>query len=149
MDEVCPNCGAFDVLDDFTGWCAKCTGNTVNQCVRRCVRCSTSFVSANGDFICHACKEEDWANEIEHLMASQNVSFSRARQLVAISNQAVCLCCGDVIPRATKGRHLFCSKKKCKSASRRLKHLRLDKGMSHAEALTKILTELSQKEEAA
>ena len=79
-------------------------------------------------------------------MGKQNVSYTRARQLIAINNQAVCLCCGDVMPHTTKGRHLFCrNKQKCKSASRRLKHLRLGKGMTHSKALAQILTELQEK----
>lgn len=145
--DVCPSCGAFEELDEYTGWCAKCTGHVVNTSdVRYCVRCSAAFVSDSSEFICHACKEERWANEIEHVMATKNISYTRARQLVAIDNQAVCLCCGDVMPRATRGRHLFCSKQKCKSASRRLKHLRLGKGLTHSKALAQILNELhSQK----
>jgi len=151
MEEaVCPSCGDYDILDDFTGWCPKCTGHIVNtNDVRHCVRCSAAFVSNSSEFICHACKQERWANEIEHVMGTKNISFTQARQLVAINNQAICLCCGDVMPRATKGRHLFCSKQKCKSASRRLKHLRLGKGMSHSQALAQILTELQEKAQAA
>src|SRR6266404_2066220 len=133
--DVCPSCGSFDELDEYTGWCPKCSGHVVNASgVRYCVRCNAAFVSDTSEFICHACKEERWANEIEHVMATKNISYTRARQLVAIENRAVCLCCGDVMPRACKGRHLFCSKKKCKSASRRLKHLRLGKGMTRSEA---------------
>lgn len=145
-EEICPSCGSYSILDDYTGWCPKCTGHIVNVSdVRYCVRCNAAFVSNSSEFICHACKEERYANEIEHIMGTQNVSYSRARQLVASNHQAVCLCCGDVMPRATKGRHLFCSKQKCKSASRRLKHLRLGKGMSHSSALTLLLSELQEK----
>src|SRR5205823_5078884 len=101
-ESICPSCGAFSILDDFTGWCPKCTGHIVNTSdVRYCVRCNSAFVSVSSEFICHACKEERWANEIEHVMGTNNISFTQAKQLVAINNQAVCLGCGDVMPRAT------------------------------------------------
>lgn len=144
--DICPSCGAESELDEYTGWCSECSGhlsNSSNSSVRYCVRCSSAFVSGSTEFICHACKEERLSNDIEEIMVLTRISYSRAKSLIAQSNQAVCLCCGDPIPRATKGRHLFCkAKPKCKSASRRLKHLRLGKGMSHEAALSQILEEL-------
>lgn len=125
-----------------TGWCPTCSGIIEGELTNVvCVRCKTVFQS-RGEFICNQCKEDDWANEIEQLMVL-GVSFTRAKLLVAKNNQAVCLCCGETMPRATKGRHLFCTNhKQCKSASRRVKHLRLDKGMNKEAALTIVLREI-------
>lgn len=146
LEDVCPSCGDYSILDEFTGWCSKCTDHIVNTSdVRYCVRCNSAFVSESSEFICHACKQERWANEIEHVMGTQNVYFYIARQIVALNHQATCLGCGDVMPHTTRGRHLFCSKQKCRSASRRLKYLRLGKGMTHSKALAQILSELQQK----
>lgn len=136
---ICPSCGHLADLSNDTGWCDECSGTTRYSLV--CVRCQNEFQSVKQDFICQSCKTEQWANEIEELIC-KGVSYSRAKSLVAQSNRAICLSCNSRIPRGTKGRHLFCSKPKCKSASRRVKHLRLDKGLTHSEALSQVLAEL-------
>jgi len=151
IDEVCPSCGQITQLDEYTGWCADCSAELKlgNSVVHFCVRCNAAFTSVKSEFICPSCKTEDWANAVEHLMGTYSISHTRAKQLVALGEQATCLCCGSIIPRGTKGRHLFCSKPKCKSASRRVKHLRLDKGMSKQEALKTVLEELAEDKKAA
>lgn len=136
---VCPSCGHLADLNNDTGWCDECSG--ITRYDLSCVRCGEDFKSTKQDFICQSCKTEQWANQIEELIC-KGLSFSKAKSLVAKRNQAVCLCCNGRIPRGTKGRHLFCSKPKCKSASRRVKHLRLDKGLSPSDALSQVLAEL-------
>ena len=147
--DVCPFCGKLAVLDEITGWCPECSG-TGQLKTYTCVRCRKSFDSSLMEFICSSCKVEDWANEIEEVMGKFKVSFTKAKQLVAQSNQAVCLCCRKKMPRATKGRHYFCtSKKKCRSASRRVKHLRMSRGLAYEDALHIVLLELNPENKAA
>lgn len=140
--EFCISCGELvDSLDDNTGWCNPCSGIR-QKTDKKCVRCNTALSSFSSEYICLTCKESDWANEIEELMG-RGFSYTRAKLLIAKNNQATCLSCGDIMPRATKGRHLFCANRtSCKSASRRVKHLRLNKGMSHTDALNKVLGEI-------
>lgn len=154
----CPSCGNDSEfpLDDITGWCRDCSTTNViktaapnanvNASVKICVRCGQSFNSEKSEFICLKCKTEEWANEIEQLMGTGNISFTKAELLLAKSNQAYCLACGAVIARGTKGRHMFhmdITHPICKSAGRRVKHLRLNKGMTREEAITTVLGELS------
>lgn len=96
-------------------------------------------------FICDACEAKDY-NEIERLLCF-GISLTRAKTIVAGENKAYCLCCGDYMPRATIGRHYFCTKKsKCRTAARRLKYYRQMLGMSKEEALEKTLRSLVPKE---
>lgn len=141
--EFCINCTRWvDYLLPNTGWCKECSGVTENT-KQVCVRCKSVFRTSEGAFICDSCKQVEWANEVEQLMVIGRLSYNKAKSLVAKNNQATCLCCGEVMPRATKGRHLFCkSHQKCKSASRRVKHLRLAHYMTHEEALTQVLKEV-------
>lgn len=146
--EFCPSCGEeTEQLNEITGWCDNCITD-VTRAVGYCVRCQAAFVSSLNEFICPSCKFEKWANEIERIMVLGRISFSRAKKLAATEFKATCVGCGDFMPHATKGRHLFCSKPKCKSASRRLKYLRLNKGKSHSEALSQVLNELHGEEAA-
>jgi hypothetical protein len=142
-EEFCPSCGKFvTVIVPDTGWCETCSGIIT----RICVKCKAQFTSKTEDFVCSTCLADQY-DDIEVLIVN-GLSITRAKALVAQVNRAFCLCCGDYMARALKGRHHFCTKKpECRRAARRLKYYREMLGMEKESALNRVLDTLRPAEE--
>ena len=124
--ELCPHCGEFVnrlMLD--TGWCVSCSGYNVN----------TSLLV------------EQWlttnANAVEHYLLQGN-SLSKSIDLVAKGLKPVCVVCGTEMNNASRG-SVFCRRNAtCRKFARRYTYLYQDKGLTKAQALARIMIELSE-----
>jgi hypothetical protein len=119
--ECCPNCGEFvDALNDETGWCDSCSG----------------VVPAQPSW--YVLWLERNADEIERVMVIHCCSAGKAKQIVAVTNRPMCLCCKNPIKRGNTSRDLFCSAtpecKRAQSTFRRL-HRRLPRDLAIEGAL--------------
>jgi hypothetical protein len=120
--EVCPRCGEFAILDNYTGWCGVCS-NTNDYII------TESFLARHAD-------------AIEHYL-SAGYSFSESITKLNTDSRPVCLCCGGFIIRARQNA-IFCSKyKKCITSRNRYKYLVHKKGMTPSFALNQVLTEIT------
>jgi hypothetical protein len=120
---LCPNCGTWTFeLDSTTGWCDDCTGP-----VKRTLEL---WLASNAD-------------HLEHYI-SRGYSIPRAVNRVGADVKPICVSCGGVIKRAPRRNVLFCrTTKKCRQFSRRYVYLYRERGFTKAEALAKILAELT------
>ena len=122
QDSMCPSCGDWSTLNEFTGFCTKCsTGN--------CISCGASFEPDNRyRKICPYCRREAWyhkyADQIESLLLL-GFTLDKARILISRDNAARCASCGAVILRGRRSETLFCTKhEKCRKAKRRYRTLK-------------------------
>lgn len=122
MLEVCPYCGNLvDSLNETTGWCNNCTEIGKTQAER--------FLETNAD-------------HIEHYVI-QGYSVSQSIDLLRKEIKPTCASCGGFIERASRTA-VFCRKRdRCRAASRRYVYLYTGKGLSKAEALAKVLEEIT------
>ena len=139
--DICPNCGDFADLDDFTGWCADCSPQVARNSIP-CNTCGEPVPISYGTTICSKCKREQWlgkyTDDIEFLMAYKGYSFSKARTYVAKIVQPICKCCGRPVKGGTPGETLFCkSNPRCHRRYRQYKRL-LKSGLSQEEALREV-----------
>lgn len=125
----CTSCGNwFPALDEITGWCDQCSGgiNTPAILALRVER----YLLANAD-------------EIEHYILQGHSLWKSIDLLHAHESRPKCIVCGEVIKRARR-EAIFCrNTSECRRYSRRYVYLYREKGMSKAQALAQVLSDLT------
>lgn len=123
FQEVCPNCGDFtSSLSQVTGWCKGCSpadslDNQLNE-----------WLATNAD-------------AIEHYMLQGN-SLTKSIDLAARRVRPICAVCSKEISHGSKS-SVFCRKnRECRRYSRRYIYLYTRRGMTKAQALAQVLSEL-------
>lgn len=124
MTEVCPNCGELvNELDELTGFCYDCSHDT-NSLVDR-------YLELHADEIEHYLLQGKSLNQAIDLIHKTNGSFKR------------CVVCGNAMPHAPRNA-VFCrAQKECRRYARRYVYLYNERGLSKAEALAKVLEEVT------
>jgi hypothetical protein len=116
MEELCPSCGDFAVLNERTGWCRKCT--TVSLC--KCGRPITS-----GGKLCSVCKRIEWEKKnsvrIAHFL-HQGYPRYMAIQKVREENRVICAGCGTEMKGAKLGSVICRRNTQCRSLYWRVVH---------------------------
>lgn len=141
--EFCSECGSeVDALNELTGWCDPCSGITPPI---RCNRCSRPNDNP-GHKYCFACRYIRWlehhADDIELIMATDEISAAKARRLVhsRSTNAPHCLCCGNRIKGGQYGKHFFCKKnRECVKAHHAYRYHRRTLNRTHEQAVEQAL----------
>lgn len=125
-DELCPSCGKFvSSLREDTGFCANCSKPYKLSVYDK----AEQFLANNAD-------------HIEHYL-STGISFSAAIEKLRADTKPRCACCGVLIKRAARTA-VFCrDKPQCRKASRRYVYYYNERGMTKANALAKVLSDLN------
>lgn len=124
-EEICPSCGKFAELDEYTGWCDECSPATLAKAKNKL----ESYLARN-------------ANEIEHYMVQGLQAYQAIDKLHAPQSRPSCVVCGQVIKRASRS-SIFCRRtSECRRLARRYVYLYQEKKLTKAEALAKIFEEL-------
>jgi hypothetical protein len=118
---MCPNCGTWGELNEYTGFCIKCSTGQCNSC-------GATFQPDRNRYICPYCRREAWyhkyADQIESLLLL-GFTLDKARELISRDNAARCTSCGGVIEKGRRSETLFCTKtEKCRKAKRRYRTLK-------------------------
>ena len=123
LEELCPNCGNFAILNEVTGWCPDCSPQ------------DPTYTRLEGYLRRNA-------NEIEHYMM-QGMSVGAAiDKLHSPKQRPTCIVCGKTIARGHRS-SVFCRRTQaCRSYARRYVYLYQTKRLTKAEALAKIFEEL-------
>lgn len=145
-DEFCPQCAQWKPLIQSTGWCLTCT-RRLHPGLCFCDTCGREFTNTN-QFRnqCPSCSQTDWiarnADRIE-LYIGAGLTYEMAVARVSYDNRPICRCCGKKIKGGTDGRHLFCkTTAECRTAARRYKYYKEQKGMKRDTALAAVLETL-------
>lgn len=138
LEELCPSCGHFAILNDTTGFCADCSKPYLVEELCKCGRRRRQ----QG----RCCYREAWydrnADRIEELI-STGLTLGQAKERVISEDRAICVICLESIPGRIRANTIFCTRRpECRSATRRFRYLKEEKGMTEAQALTEVLEEL-------
>lgn len=130
---LCVVCGDFATLNEVTGFCGPCSqGRTASTTT------SFSFTTSKTELALQAN-----ANAIEHYIGNGSANTTWQALSLARQNRAICIVCGEPIPRAPRNA-VFCRRnKECRRFSRRYVYLYAEKKLSKTEALAQIFSELS------
>lgn len=123
--EVCPNCGSWAELNEYTGWCSTCTVEHHPPDYEFCPECGHPMPKTAKR--CWSCKDarflERYADKLEWYL-HLGFSLKVARRLCIRETQPKCLSCGEPI-KGGKSNHLFCKNKAtCRKWSRKYRTLR-------------------------
>lgn len=124
--EICPNCGEWvSGLNEVTGFCQDCSPDgDSNLLVER-------YLEVNADEIEYYLLQGKSLNQAIDYIHSSNGSYKR------------CISCGNAMPHAPRNA-VFCrAQVQCRRYARRYVYLYSERGMTKAEALAKVLEEIT------